>query len=220
MYKEKSAEYYNRHAGVYDSDVKHSRRPESTHDPLLEIMRTIKCSAVLDVGSGTGTLLDRLTENPRVMLAGTDISIEMCRTARKKLGDKAGLLAGDSEMLPWKDDAFDLVTSTYSFHHYPNPGKVMSEMKRVLKPGGHLIITDCWSPLPLRVFWNVTSPFNTDGDFHVYSRREICKLMESQGFELKKWELVNRHAFILLACNHKQKRVTGCKEGDSSKIRE
>jgi ubiquinone/menaquinone biosynthesis C-methylase UbiE len=52
------------------------------------------------------------------------------------------LVQADSARLPFKDDAFDAVTCTHSFHHYPRQEQVAGEMHRVLRPGGKLLIID------------------------------------------------------------------------------
>jgi ubiquinone/menaquinone biosynthesis C-methylase UbiE len=64
---------------------------------------------------------------------------------------------GDSERLPFEDNAFDAITCTHSFHHYPHQQKVLGEMHRVLRPGGKLLIIDgdrdgLWGRLLFDVF--------------------------------------------------------------------
>ena len=53
----------------------------------------------------------------------------MIEMAKKNLGNSAELKVGDSEYMPWKDNFFDVIVCNASFHHYPNPEKVLSEMK-------------------------------------------------------------------------------------------
>ena len=79
----------------------------------------------------------------------------MVRVARLKLDGNAEILLGDSEVLPFDQGKFDLVTCTFSFHHYPNPKAAISEMKRVLAAGGKLIIVDPWIFAPLRQVFNL-----------------------------------------------------------------
>src|SRR5262249_59982154 len=57
-------------------------------------------------------------------------------------GGRLHLVQGDSERLPFPDDAFDVVTCTHSFHHYPRQDQVVAEMYRVLRPGGRLLLID------------------------------------------------------------------------------
>jgi ubiquinone/menaquinone biosynthesis C-methylase UbiE len=59
-----------------------------------------------------------------------------------ELGIAADVVQGDSERLPFADDTFDVVTCAHSFHHYPHQDRVVTEMHRVLRPGGRLLIID------------------------------------------------------------------------------
>jgi ubiquinone/menaquinone biosynthesis C-methylase UbiE len=104
--------------------------------------------AVLDVGCGTGTLLSLLSRDPRAeRLVGLDYSGEMARRAAAKFaaGDAAGRLTavqGDAEHLPFHDGSFDILTCCNSFHHYPHPAAALAEFRRVLRPGGRLLLLD------------------------------------------------------------------------------
>lgn len=101
---------------------------------------------VLDVGCGTGVFAARVLEQfPDSQVWGLDLSEGMLARARARLrpaGDRAHLVQGDSEHLPFPDNSFDVVTCSHSFHHYPHQAKVVEEMHRVLTPGGKLIIID------------------------------------------------------------------------------
>jgi len=103
---------------------------------------------VLDVGCGTGTVVGLLAGSRwPVQAVGLDFAPSMCAQAAGKaaaLGvpGRAAFVAGDSEHLPFADAAFDLVTCSNSFHHYPHQQAVVTEMRRLLRPGGRLIIID------------------------------------------------------------------------------
>jgi len=49
---------------------------------------------------------------------------------------------GDVETLPYENDTFDIITCSHSFHHYPDQEKAVTEMHRVLKKNGQLMIVD------------------------------------------------------------------------------
>ncbi|HUU82853.1 MAG TPA: class I SAM-dependent methyltransferase [Phycisphaerae bacterium] len=103
---------------------------------------------VLDVGCGTGTFVGLLAASRwPVRVVGLDYAPTMCAAAAGKvaacgLGHAAQFTAGDSEHLPFADGSFDLITCSNSFHHYPHQQVVVSEMRRLLRPGGRLIIID------------------------------------------------------------------------------
>lgn len=103
---------------------------------------------LLDIGCGTGTWLAMIEGSalPTENLVGLDYSLAMCQVARDKslaigVGGPA-ILNGDSEHLPFADASFDIVTCSHSFHHYPHQADVVREMRRVLRPGGRLLLID------------------------------------------------------------------------------
>jgi len=100
---------------------------------------------VLDVSCGTGELMARLhTRYSDLELVGVDLSAEMLREARAKLGEvpHITLRQGNAEALPFDEATFDVVVSTSAFHYYEHPEQALSEFQRVLRPGGHLAMMD------------------------------------------------------------------------------
>lgn len=97
---------------------------------------------VLDVGCGTGTMLLSLAQDcAGVFLSGVDPSPPMLQVARSKLPRDVGLCVAAAENLPFPDAAFDAVICTSVFH-YIKPEPALAEARRVLVPGGRVIITD------------------------------------------------------------------------------
>ena len=97
---------------------------------------------VLDVGCGTGTLLERAARALPGRFVGLDLSLEMLEAARRKLGPRAGLVAGSAATLPFRSRTFDLVVSTSALHHWRQPDAALTEIRRVLRSGGRVAITD------------------------------------------------------------------------------
>lgn len=103
---------------------------------------------MLDVGCGTGTLLQSVARLPESgQLVGLDYSPVMVRRCAEKLAanpaaDRLHVVVGDSERLPFADQSFDVVTCCNSFHHYPHQAEVIRTFRRVLKPSGLLILID------------------------------------------------------------------------------
>jgi ubiquinone/menaquinone biosynthesis C-methylase UbiE len=103
---------------------------------------------VLDIGCGTGTVVSLLASSRwPVRAVGLDYVPSMCAEATRKAdaigtGPRAEFVAGDSEHLPFANGSFDVVTCSNSFHHYPHQQTVVGEMRRLLRPGGRLIIID------------------------------------------------------------------------------
>lgn len=92
---------------------------------------------VLDVACGCCRYADYLAKR----LYGVDVSLIGLNRASKKYRDHIRLAAADVANLPYKDDVFDVVMTTYSLEHFVEPEKVLKEMYRVCKKGtGRLII--------------------------------------------------------------------------------
>lgn len=105
-------------------------------------------AAVLDAGTGTGRLLVALARSrPDLELAGVDLEADMIALAERNaraagLTDRIALRVGDLADLPYHDEAFDLVVSTLSMHHWADVEAAVGELARVLRPGGRLWIYD------------------------------------------------------------------------------
>jgi ubiquinone/menaquinone biosynthesis C-methylase UbiE len=104
---------------------------------------------VLDVGTGPGRIPIELARRcPRLQLDGIDLSEAMIVHARRSAGARAGrdarvtFTVGDVARLPYPDDAFDLIVSTMSQHHWADVSGGMRELRRVLREGGHVWIYD------------------------------------------------------------------------------
>ncbi|MBI4671569.1 MAG: class I SAM-dependent methyltransferase [Chloroflexi bacterium] len=198
--KEKSRTSFDRQAAHYDtsSDGAHAR---SLYPYLLEKLGPLSYRALLDVGCGTGEILAQITARENVTLAGIDLSANMIAAAKQKLGERADLRVGDAENLPWSNDSFDVIICLDSFHHYPNPRKVLAEMLRVTKANGRLILGDLWTPPPVRQFMNLILPLTKGGDVRVYSEKEICALLKENGFTAIQWEMAGESAYIVTAAS-------------------
>ena len=148
------------------------------------------------MGCGTGALTAQVLEqDPRRQVAGLDLSEGMLARARASLGDRAALVQGDSEHLPFPDGSFDVVYCCDSFHHYPDPAAVLAEVGRVLVPGGVFLLGDIWLPLPGRLLMNPFLRWSREGDVRIYSRQEITALME-QVFRRITWRRAGGRAFV------------------------
>ena len=98
---------------------------------------------VLDVGCGTGTNL-MLYHEAGCNVFGIDLSPTMVEVAQKKIGDRAEIRLGDASKMPYSDDSFDLVTGFLTLHEMPSQIRpaVISEMVRVMKHGGRILLID------------------------------------------------------------------------------
>jgi SAM-dependent methyltransferase len=115
-------------------------------DCLPELLSMVPDGAtVVDLGTGTGRVLDSLAERAAKVI-GIDASPSMLREARKR-ADAAGLdgidlRLGDLAHLPVHDAEADAVIANMVLHHLPEPARAFPEIRRVLRPGGTLLIGD------------------------------------------------------------------------------
>jgi SAM-dependent methyltransferase len=121
---------------------------ESETRPFRGLFRSLKNSKILDVGCGTGrhlALFDGSNE-----LHGLDLSESMLAEAAVK-NPSAKFCSGSADSLPYPDGTFDVVMSSRVLQHLKDQKKAVSEMARVLKPGGRLVLLsyNSWSLLCL-----------------------------------------------------------------------
>jgi ubiquinone/menaquinone biosynthesis C-methylase UbiE len=107
----------------------------------LERLRVVPGQRVLDLGCGPGDGASRLNRAGAIAI-GLDYSQGMLDDARRASGNDGRIVRGDAGRLPFKDGAFDKIVCTNSFHHYPRHFDSLREMRRVLKPGGLLVLVD------------------------------------------------------------------------------
>ena len=154
----------------------------STRETLARLSSNA-ADQVLDIGCGTGVLLERLsrTVDPR-QLTGVDLTPAMLAVARRRLPAGVALSAARAEALPFNEDSFDVVISCNVFHFIDDPTAGLREMHRVLRPGGRVVITDwCRDYRSCRV---VERWLRLTGRAHhrVHGSRELSELLAESGF--------------------------------------
>jgi len=199
--KEKSRMAFNHQAATYDKDIK-GQHARNLYPVLLEKLSSISYDTFLDLGCGTGAVLQSILEKDSSKKAyGLDLSENMLQKAKEKLNNKANLILGDSDNLPFENDFFDVVYCNDSFHHYPSPQTAISEVCRVLKPEGTFIICDCWQPFLSRTIMNFYMKFSNEGDVKMYSEKEICGFL-SPHFKNVVWEKINYTSYMAYGSKH------------------
>jgi len=101
---------------------------------------------VLDIGTGKGRFLVALARRG-LKVTTVDISAEEQRFARLEaahvgVAARIRFIVGDAAKLPWRSARFGAVVSMNAFHHLDEPDCVLAEMRRVLRPGGTLVLAD------------------------------------------------------------------------------
>ena len=141
---------------------------------------------VLEVAVGTGRNFDFYSRG--VGITGVDLSPDMLDIARRHATDldlEVDLRVAAAEALPYEDDSFDTAVCTLSLCTIPDPAASIAEMKRVLRPGGQLLLLDhigsSWWPIwaAQRLIEQLT--IRTAGE-HM-TRRQL-PLVEAAGFDI------------------------------------
>ncbi len=107
---------------------------------------------ILDVATGTADVaLETMRRLHPNKIVGLDISAEMLHFGREKVAAKGlteviELVQGDSENLPFADNTFDAITVAFGVRNFENLEKGLSEMNRVLKTGGKLVVLEFSKP--------------------------------------------------------------------------
>jgi ubiquinone/menaquinone biosynthesis C-methylase UbiE len=141
---------------------------------------------VLEVGVGTGRNLPLYAAD--VSVTGIELSPAMLAIARRRaagLGLDADLRTGDAQALPFGDEAFDTVVCALSLCTIPDPATAIAEMRRVLVPGGRLLLLDhigsSWPPIRAAQWLLERVTIRTAGEH--FTRRQL-PLVRAAGFDV------------------------------------
>ncbi len=162
-----------------------TRMNESNHHINLNTINALKLNAgdhLLEIEMGNGHFVSRLFEREKtVEYTGCDFSETMVNAARENNRDlvEAGrvrLICADVVQLPFADDSFHTVFTVNTVYFWSDPVLVLTEMKRVLKPGGEFVV----ALRPASVMRDY--PFVKYG-FELYSAESLCNLFFKNGFD-------------------------------------
>ncbi|CAN5405992.1 bifunctional demethylmenaquinone methyltransferase/2-methoxy-6-polyprenyl-1,4-benzoquinol methylase UbiE [soil metagenome] len=128
----------------------------------IALLMDIKPRMILDVATGTGDFaIEALSLKPEKVI-GVDISEGMMEVGRRKMLDKKidsiiDLRLGDSENLPFEDNFFDAVIVAFGVRNFENLERGLTEMLRVVKPGGKVVVLEFSRPakFPMKQLYRV-----------------------------------------------------------------
>ena len=163
--KSQVASMFNSIAGKYDflnhflsagTDIYWRRK-------AVDQLKDLRPARILDIATGTADFaIETLrTAAPGAHVTGVDISEGMLDVGRRKLvqkglTDRIRLDLGDSENLPYADGEFDAVTASFGVRNFAHLEAGLAEMRRVLRPGGKLVILEFSKPtaFPMKQAYN------------------------------------------------------------------
>ena len=133
--------------------------------PLLDAAQVSAGMSLLDVCTGPGLIAAAAAERG-ANSTGLDFAAEVVRIARRNYPD-VEFHEGDAQALPFDDDHFDAAICGYGIIHVPDPAKVLSEMKRVLKAGGRLSVSVWQAPAADNGFGIIFDAINAHADLSI-----------------------------------------------------
>jgi demethylmenaquinone methyltransferase/2-methoxy-6-polyprenyl-1,4-benzoquinol methylase len=164
--KEQVAKMFDTISGNYDNlnrvisfgiDVKWRKK-------VLQMVARTNPVNILDIATGTGDLAILMAQTKAQKIIGLDISAGMLEIGTKKIEEKKlsqtiEMVLGDSENMPFEDHFFDAVTVAFGVRNFEHLEKGLSEILRVLKPGGIFVILETSVPdkTPYRQGYNFYS---------------------------------------------------------------
>ena len=186
-YIEESRQHFNKQASEYDENTTtyFSGPAKLSCEDVRKYLEKVEYSKLLDVGCGTGWLIDNLAKQHGAIYHGIDISENMLEKAKSKNIKNAKFTLGCSDKLPYEDNTFDIVTCVQSFHHYPQQDAAIEEAYRVLKEGGLYILSD--TGIGGIGGWfdnNILFKIMKSGDCKTQNKKQVARKMNSHGFDI------------------------------------
>ena len=190
---------YQQRYGQYDS--RQRRRVAKSRQQVMDLLNYVERGPLLDVGSSMGYTLQAARELglPAAGLEMDGAVVEQCR--------QAGFEArqGMMDRLPWPDAHFQLVVMKHVLEHTPDPRLVLTEVRRVLRPGGGLFIAvpnlhyhrAMRDPQRHR-FFGFSGDGQADGHYVYYTPASLTALRAGGGFEVQRVhpQLLHRRASL------------------------
>jgi len=147
---------------------------------VVKLVGINKPQQILDIATGTGDLALMMADLNPTKIVGLDISEGMLEVGKQKvakanLTDKIDMIVGDSENIPFEDNTFDAITVSFGVRNFENLDKGLTEILRVLKPGGVFI----FSTLSEGTLYELKSAWaQVDDDQHVIDYKTSIELKQ------------------------------------------
>lgn len=188
---DKIRSHYDSVADTYDDHYDCRRgRDYHTHISRYVIEALPQHGHLLDIGCGTGLFIEKYLQSGGTAV-GLDLSSRMVGRARVRLG-ACSFAVGNGEILPFRDNSFDGISSLLVFSYVKNPGQMLSEAYRVLRPGGVIAICTLGKKLITRgipVLYRISETMKVrhvvmkNFGEHYYDEDDMQALFSATGFE-------------------------------------
>ncbi|MEE9301540.1 MAG: methyltransferase domain-containing protein [Alphaproteobacteria bacterium] len=182
------------------SDAKYRRQAEFERTSKAYSLRLVPSSPpmkVLDIGCGTGVNAEALAAKGHEV-SGIDISPVAIEKFRARGFD--GAVCNINEEIPFEDGTFDLVFGSDVIEHIIDTERALSEMNRVLRPGGQLVLSTpnsaFWVYRLLGLFGKTVSDLQHPGHVRFFSKAALADHVEKAGFVTV--EIAARHMYLVM----------------------
>jgi ubiquinone/menaquinone biosynthesis C-methylase UbiE len=161
------------------------------YDHALNALNLTGQETLLDIGCGSGLFCTLAAPKVR-FITGFDATVELAEEARHRL-PAYPFLVGEMEELPLPDEAYDVVTGFNSFQYAATIATALSEARRVLKPGGRLVVMiwgnkeECEAAVSLGAIGKTMPPPppGAPGPFALSENQLLEKALETAGFTIQ-----------------------------------
>jgi len=187
---------FGRSADLYISSKIH--RHGGDLETLIGMSHAGGTERALDVATGGGHTANRLAPLVRNVTA-MDITPKMLEKAEEFIRgnghDNVAFVEGDAEKMPFDDGSFDLVTCRIAPHHFPDIEAFVSEVYRVLAPGGRFLLDDNVAPEEdiFGDFYNRIEKMRDYSHYRAWKKTEWLGMLERAGFEIIEMHRFEKH---------------------------
>lgn len=148
---------------------------------VVQIITKTNPDKVLDIATGTGDLAINLVKTNASKIVGLDISEGMLNVGKEKvtklnLNETIEMVLGDSENIPFENNEFDAITVAFGVRNFENLEKGLSEIYRVLKPGGTFVVleTSLPSKFPFKQGYKIYTNFIMPAIGKIFSKDKVA----------------------------------------------
>jgi len=157
---------------------------------------------LLDVGCADGTTTKAIQgKYPALKIIGLDYYKDAINYAKKD-EDKINFIVADAHKLPFKANFFDIVCAVEVLEHLTNPERVLSEINRVLKKGGYLIVVQDTDSLLFRTVWWFWTKWKgfvwNNSHISCVTPDVLLRRIKKQGFKIEKFRYTNLGMEIII----------------------
>jgi ubiquinone/menaquinone biosynthesis C-methylase UbiE len=213
--KEETKAFYNKIAKVYDALAEHSEAPVRTAG--LEMLNTQPGHHVLEIGFGTGHSLIKLARSvgSSGKVFGLDLSEKMVEISQKRavkegLDERIELSCGDALHLPYESESLDGIFMSFTLELFDTPeiSLVLNECKRVLKPGGRIVVIGMSRVLPEGLVMEIFEWTHRHFPNYLDCRPILVRqALEDSGFQICDSRIMNMWISVEVVCG--VKRIEG-----------